>query len=607
LGEPAPNNYAFKALTKTGETRWMDFSVGSMIYRGKPAIVGTGIDITEKKRSETRLNSYTAGFRLLADSATRLLSADRAGDILHDIFDKLADHLRAKVYVNYLVSADGSRLQLHSQRGLAPSVAKLIGSVDFNQTLCGAVAQQRRPIHVENVQQSAEPKAALLRPLGIRAYACHPLLGHRGLTGTLSFLADDRDRFSDDELEFMRIASHQAAMALEHQRLSDELSRRALELAEANSAKDHFMAVLSHELRTPLMPVVMGLSMLQDRKDLDARMRETLEMVRRNAEMEARLIDDLLDVTRIARGKIELNRKNVDLRTIIDRAIEVCMPDIEARQLHFGVDFEESEVFFIDADVSRLQQVIWNLLKNAVKFTPKGGCVGIHCYRDNEQVAVEVNDSGIGIEPDSLHRIFNAFEQAGRSITRQFGGLGLGLAISKAIVEMHGGKIEAESRGRNKGATFRLRLPLSKTVNEPFSDMPAKAENHFIRPLRILLVEDHGITAQMIKTVLAEKGHEVQIAGDISTAFELATTNKFDLILSDLGLPDGSGHELMLKLRSQGLKIPGIALSGYGQEDDIRQSHISGFAAHLIKPASREAIMEAVASVGGGNGEPVVH
>jgi PAS domain S-box-containing protein len=605
-GEPAPSNYEFKALTKTGETRWMDFSVGSMIYRGEPTIIGTGIDITDRKKSEERLKSYIRGSKLLAESATCLLETDRAGDMLPVIFGKLADHVAAKIYVNYLVSSGGNRLRLNSQRGLAPAVVKLIESVDFNQTLCGTVAQERRPIIVANVQSSAEPKTALLRPLGIKAYACHPLLGPRGLIGTLSFLADDRDCFSDDEIEFMRIASHQAAMALEHQRLSDELSRRALELAEANSAKDHFMAVLSHELRTPLMPIVMGLSMLQDRKDLDWKMRETLEMVRRNAEMEARLIDDLLDVTRIARGKIELNRKIVDLRTIVEQAVEVCRLDIEARRLHFGVDFEKGELFFVEVDPSRLQQVIWNVLKNAIKFTPRAGCVGIRCFRDGEFAAVEINDSGIGIEPDKLPCIFNAFEQAERSITRQFGGLGLGLAISKAIVEMHDGNIEAVSKGRNKGATFRIRLPISRLGMQPPPDMPAGAEAHPVRPLHILLVEDHGVTAQMIKAVLTEKGHDVQIAGDISTALDLTNSGGFDLLLSDLGLPDGSGHDLMRKLRSEGKQLPGIALSGYGQEDDIKQSYQAGFTAHLTKPASREAIIEAVASIAG-NGTHSVH
>ncbi len=402
---------------------------------------------------------------------------------------------------------------------------------------------------------------------------------------------------------------------------------------EANLAKDHFLAVLSHELRTPLTPVQMGVSMLQDRPDLDLQMRETLEMVRRNVEMEARLIDDLLDVTRIARGKIELTRSPVELCTVIHGAVEVCKPDIEARGLKFGVDLGPAP-YWVEADVPRLQQVFWNLLKNAIKFTPHGGSVSIRCRPEggpgvesqgagegsgfgvqgsgvpiqcspepptlNPFVVVEVIDSGMGIERESLSRIFRAFEQAERAITRQFGGLGLGLAISKALVELHGGTIEAHSEGRDKGATFRIQLPLCTPAGRPEEPPPAAPRERALRSLRILLVEDHGVTAKMMRWVLTEDGHEVETAGDVATALELADQHAFDLLVSDLGLPDGSGHDLMNRLRERGQNFPGIALSGYGQEEDIQRSHAVGFAAHLTKPASRERLLEAVASVTAG-------
>lgn len=386
----------------------------------------------------------------------------------------------------------------------------------------------------------------------------------------------------------------QAEEALVAARDSAERAKAAAELA--NRAKDHFLAVLSHELRTPLTPVEMGVSMLQDRPDLDPRMRETLEMIHRNVEMEARLIDDLLDVTRIARGKIELHRTPVELSTIIQRAIEVCRPDIEARGLHFAVDMGPGPSYWLDADVGRLQQTFWNLLKNAIKFTPHGGCLGIRCRPSNGHVVVEVSDSGIGIEAEALSRIFNAFEQAERSISRHFGGLGLGLAISKTLVEMHGGAIEARSPGRNQGSTFRVRLPLCKPVCRP--EVPARVPRRApaARPLRVLLVEDHGVTAKMMRWVLTEEGHEVKTAGDVATALELAEQEAFDLLLSDLGLPDGSGHDLLRQLRQRGHEFPAIALSGYGQDEDIRRSHEAGFAAHLTKPASRERLVEAVAS-----------
>ena len=395
----------------------------------------------------------------------------------------------------------------------------------------------------------------------------------------------------------------QAAEALRSAKVSAEQAKASAE--QANRAKDHFLAVLSHELRTPLTPVMMSLAMLRDRTDLEPAVHETLDMVRRNVELEARLIDDLLDVSRIARGKIELKRSPVELCTSIHQAVEVCKPDIEARGLSLGIDLGPAAPYWVEADAPRLQQVFWNLLKNAVKFTPQGGRIDIRCRAMEGYVVVEVIDSGIGIEAEALLRIFNAFEQAERSITRQFGGLGLGLAISKALVEMHGGQIEARSEGRNKGATFRVRLPLAGSAGTPAAggvQRPAAARERMARErtarsLRILLVEDHGITAKLMRMVLASDGHRVESARDVTTALNLAGQYAFDLLVSDLGLPDGSGHELMQELRRRGHTFPGIALSGYGQEEDIRRSHSAGFSAHLTKPASREAVFEAVASV----------
>ena len=338
--------------------------------------------------------------------------------------------------------------------------------------------------------------------------------------------------------------------------------------------------------------------MLQGRPDLDQDIRETLEMVRRNAEMEARLIDDLLDLTRISRGTVDLHKQHVDLGAVIDSAVEVCRADIEARGLEFGVDMGPDSPYWVEADIIRLQQVFWNLLKNAIKFTPHGGCVGIHCHRDGQgHVVAEVNDSGIGIDPDALPRLFNAFEQAERSLSRQFGGLGLGLAISKAMVQLHGGSIEAHSEGRGKGATFRVRLPLSTPPGQPEPLAPATSRTLVVGPLRILLAEDHGVTARLLCQVLTLDRHEVQTAGDVATALELADCHPFDLLISDLGLPDGSGHDLIRELRSRGHKFPGIALSGYGQEEDILRSHEAGFAAHLTKPIPRERLVESIVSV----------
>jgi len=575
-------------------------------------------DITERKRTEEVLRRRAKSLKLLSDCAMRLLTAPCPEPLLQQIFDDLAKHLGLEVYLNYLVAEDGW-LHLNASAGLDDQPHGRPEYLRIGEAVCGTAAFHRARFVIEDVQHSTVPQAELPRTLGIRAIVCYPLLAGNRLFGTLCLASFSRDGFAEEELDLARTLCNQVAMAMERTRLVVELEQWAADLnatktsaeqaktvaeqakavaEQANVAKDHFLAVLSHELRTPLTPVVMGVSMLQDRPDLDATMRQTLEMIRRNVEMEARLIDDLLDVTRIARGKIELARRPVELCTVIQRAVEVCKPDIEARGLHFGVDLGPPAPYWVDADVPRLQQVFWNLLKNAIKFTPHGGCVGIRCRPNEKDVVVEVNDSGMGMEQESLSKVFNAFEQIERSITRQFGGLGLGLAISKALVEMHGGTIEAHSEGRGKGATFRIRFPMAAPPGQSEFSAPAAARQRPEHPLRILLVEDHGITAKIIGMILTADGHTVDTAGDIATALQLVENHPdFDLLISDLGLPDGSGHDLLRKLRHCRYRFPAIALSGYGGEEDIRQSLGAGFAAHLTKPASRERLMEAIATV----------
>jgi two-component system CheB/CheR fusion protein len=381
----------------------------------------------------------------------------------------------------------------------------------------------------------------------------------------------------------------------------DEDKRTKEQLKQANEAKDQFLAVLSHELRTPLTPVLATVSMLQEDDGLSADTRESLEIVRRNVELEARLIDDLLDATRIARGKVQLDRHPVELCTIIDRTVEVCKPDIEARKLEFEVDAQEGSCVVL-GDASRLQQVFWNLLKNAVKFTPHEGRVGIRCRRMDGQAVVEVRDSGEGISPEVLPQLFKPFEQGGMRTTRQFGGLGLGLSISKALVEMHGGTITAQSQGKSHGSTFRVTLPMH--VQPADAREAARSTEHpearpVPRPLRIMLVEDHGDTARIMSRMLTRQGHEVQTAGDVASALRLTAEERFDLLISDLGLPDGSGHDLLRKLRASGQSLPAIALSGYGQQEDIQQSRAAGFAVHVIKPINAQQLYAAVHAVAG--------
>ncbi|MCA1560581.1 MAG: response regulator [Acidobacteria bacterium] len=401
--------------------------------------------------------------------------------------------------------------------------------------------------------------------------------------------AEEAQRHMARQLRERNAQLDERAGELQAATISAERAKTAAE--EANRAKNRFIAVLSHELRTPLTPILTAVTLI-DRDP--TRAREYVRIIRRNVELEARLIDDLLDVSRIERGKVELDKHHVQLCEVIERAIEVCRPDIDARGLQFHVDFGPRP-YIVNADSARIQQAFWNLLKNAVKFTPKGGSVGVRCDLRDDHVVVDVWDTGVGIEARAVARIFEAFTQEHR---QQFGGLGLGLAISKALVELHGGSIEAHSEGVNKGATLTVRLPLALSDRRRLPRAAdARAPRARTAPLHVLLVEDHGDTAEMMVSLLELEGHRVQTAADVTTALETAQRSAFDLLISDLGLPDKSGFDLIRELRSRGHTLPAIAISGYGQEQDIDQSRAAGFAAHLIKPVDPERLLTALGSL----------
>jgi HAMP domain-containing protein/signal transduction histidine kinase/CheY-like chemotaxis protein len=368
----------------------------------------------------------------------------------------------------------------------------------------------------------------------------------------------------------------------ELQKTNQELEERARQRTEAERAslaKDQFLAMLSHELRTPLTPVLVSALALENEQALPENIRESLQIIRRNVELEARLIDDLLDLTRISRGKVQLSLEIVDAHTLLRNALEICQTEIEQKHLALRLDLAAPKVH-LQADPARLQQIFWNLIKNAVKFTPKGGQIRISTSNDSgDQLRVEIADTGVGIEPEALPKIFDAFEQGGST---QLGGLGLGLAISKALVETHKGTIIAESAGRNKGAKFTLIFPTCEKAD----DQTAAAAPPTTPPrqtMRILLVEDHEDTNRSLTNLLRRRGYHVQSAGNLQSALDLSAREEFDVLISDLGLPDGSGIDLMQTLRSK-RPLLAVALTGFGMEDDIRKSHDAGFKHHLVKP-----------------------
>ena len=365
--------------------------------------------------------------------------------------------------------------------------------------------------------------------------------------------------------------------------------QEALAKAEAaNAAKDQFLAVLSHELRTPLAPVLAAATTLLTDEHLPQEIRDSLEMIRRNVELEARLIDDLLDLTRIARGKMQLSFDVVDVHALVTQTVEICRSDIYRKELDLSVRLDAAE-HHARADPARLQQVLWNIVKNAVKFTPLKGRVEVASRNKGDQLNIEISDTGIGIEPQHLGTIFNAFEQTSDDVTRRFGGLGLGLAISNALVQAHDGVLIANSGGTGKGATFSVRLPVTAVRAVTSSASSERSAARSLPTLKLLLVEDHPDTAKVMARLLRNLGHEVTTAHTVAATLDVAQNQQFDLVLSDLGLPDGSGLELMREL-GQKYGLRGVAISGYGMEEDLAQTERAGFFAHLTKPVNFQQV-----------------
>jgi two-component system CheB/CheR fusion protein len=374
--------------------------------------------------------------------------------------------------------------------------------------------------------------------------------------------------------------------------LQTQLTKARRDAETANTAKDRFLAILSHELRTPLTPILAAISAADPKRDTREEVGRRVAMIRRNAQLEARLIDDLLNVTRIVSGKLHLQLQPVCLPEVVRQVVDICETDLRAKQLELVIDLRARRQW-IFADPERLHQVLWNLLKNAAKFTPTGGRITIESVDvPNERVDLSVTDTGAGIDPAEIERVFAAFEQLGPN--RSAGGLGLGLTICKGLVEAQGGHIHGSSPGKGKGSTFGFEMTAAEGKVErraPTRRLPSK------RPLDILLVEDDEDTREILAELLRRNGHQVVTAGTLRDARSAAERQDVDLLISDIGLPDGSGLDVMEGFRGQGKPVRGIALSGYGMEEDVQRTRDAGFDLHLIKPITTDQLDAAIRSL----------
>ena len=563
-------------------------------------------DVSERRQREKDLREESAITETLYEISTAVsteLDLEKVVQIITDASVRVT-HAQFGAFFYNVPDEQGGSYMLYALAGRPrsafenfpmPRATKLFGPTFRGEGVIRLADVRQDPRFGKNPPHFGMPPGHL----PVVSYLAVPVVSRSGeVIGGLFFGHEEVGVFSQRDEKVMLGIAAQAAAAIDTARLYQR-EQQARALAEgANQAKDLFLAALSHELRTPLTPVLAILSSLRDEGSLPAELREDLETVRRNVELEARLIDDLLDLTRITRGKLELHYERVRLDRLIEDAINACVAELELKHLELRRDFARAQVSLL-ADSARVTQILWNLLKNAIKFTPDGGRITVRAKVEsgspNRRVTVEVEDTGIGIDPAHIGQVFDAFEQGDRTITRQFGGIGLGLAISKAIAESHQGTLTAESAGLGHGSVFRLTLPFDGSQEsehtitaerEPISRRSTGADVRS-RPLRILLVEDHTDTVAILTRLLRRMGHDVVTAEKVGAALQLADREMrrapLDVVISDLGLPDGSGLDLMRQLSAKyGLR--GIALSGFGMESDLAQSKAAGFTHHLIKP-----------------------
>ena len=576
---------------KDGSTFPMDLAVGEFHVADRRHFTGIVRDITERKRIEAEREKTVERLQLLWEAARVLLTTGEPDAMLRGLFVRLSPHLGLDVYFNYMVKEESAALRLESFAGIPEEEARGLERLEYGQAVCGTVALDRRPMVATSIQQSDDPKLALVKGYGIRAYACHPLMVGDELLGTLSFGSRSKDWFDADELDFLRTICHYVTVAYERAQLIRGLR-------ESDRRKDEFLATLSHELRNPLAPMLNALEIL-GRGDDDRNFTEQARgMMERQLSQLVRLVDDLLDISRITSGKLQLRKQRVELADVLDMAIETARPRIEASAHEVTIAMPPEPVY-VEADPTRLAQAFTNLLNNAAKYTEKGGRIWLTAERRGGEAVVSVRDTGIGIAPDHLPRVFTKFSQAAPALERDHGGLGIGLSIVKGLIDLHGGAIEARSDGRKKGSEFTVRLPVVRApAGEPAtSDESEKV--HRVRKFRILVVDDMRDAADSLTLILRMMGHDVITAYDGLEAVQTAAAFRPDVALLDIGLPRMNGYEAARRIREEpgGDKIALIALTGWGQDEDKRRAREAGFDHHLTKPVDPAGLESLLARI----------
>ena len=530
----------------------------------------------ERKRGEEGTKTHSERLRLLWETAAVLLTADEPEALVRVLFGRIAPHLQIDVVLNY-ASVDAENLKLFYSAGVSAEHAAKFAQISADSPLSGDVTRTHEPYSASNLKSSEDPRHAPLRAMELRAYACFPLAADERVLGLLAVGSRARDDFEDDELEFLRTVTRYMTVAYERLRL-------VRELREADRKKDDFIALLAHELRNPLAPLRNGLHVMRLASHDAAAVARARTIMERQLSHMVRLIDDLLDISRISLNKLQLRRARVTLAEIVANAVETARPVIDRAEHHLEVVLPPEPVL-LDADLTRLAQVLGNLLTNAGKFTPKRGHIALTAEVQGDAVLVSVGDDGIGLRPESLHRIFDMFSQVDHSVERSTGGLGIGLALVRGLTEMHGGSVRAESAGLGCGSRFRVRLPILAPSQEERAQILAPTLPDAPRR-RILVADDNHDAVESLATMLRLSGNEVHTASNGIEAVALAEQLVPDVVLMDIGMPQLNGREATRRIRAEawGKRMVVIALTGWGQEADRQLSREAGCDDHLVKP-----------------------
>lgn len=618
LAETGEYRGRVKSTTKTGEIKHIELSAFTIRDEAGAPLCYVGIkrDITGRKRTEGRLALQYEVTKILSESL-------EISESTHKILRAACETLDWEVGVLWQVDPAEPVLHCleicHTNGRSTPEFDQLSKSLAFKKGvgLPGRIWETGLPCWIDDVVSDSNfPRAPVARREGLRGAFGFPILLGDEVWGVLEFFSPEI-REPDGELMKLAVAvggqvgqftKRKRAEAERIDLLDRERSARS-DAERANRLKDEFLATLSHELRTPLNAVIGWSRMLSSGRLDRESSKHALEVIERNAWAQKQIIEDILDVSRVITGKLQLNLGPVDLVVVIDAALDAVRPAMEAKEIKIETIIDTG-LRMISGDPDRLQQVVWNVLSNAAKFTPNGGSVQISVNQTETHVVIQVKDNGPGIQSEFLPHVFERFRQADGSITRTHGGLGLGLAIVRHLVELHGGTISVENGAEGSGAIFTIRLPLPSgelsgiaLINADSAFKEGRSTVLSLEGLRLLIVDDETDTLDLISVELAQHGATVTAVSNADEALAALQRERFDLLISDIAMPKVDGYELIRQIRrdEQGKDshLPAVALTAYARVQDRMQAIMAGFSTHVAKPVEANELVTVVASLTG--------